>query len=264
MRNVRRVLPRLLLASLALLPLFGAGGACSKKERQAPPGPPPLPALNASARDGRGPGAMAQHQMPADHPAMLRSRAEMEAENPSAPPAGAGAAAQAAPAGGGAEGSIRGSLKVADALKAKVTPGATIFLIARSALDGGGTGPVVAVQRYNVGAWPQPFELTQDNVMLAGMSLKGKVVLTARIDQDGDAMTKQPGDIEGATPPITVPAQSVELVFDKVRTEAAGAPSPSGMGEAHGQPGMGGGAMGMPAGHPAMPAGHPAMPAGHP
>lgn len=253
MRNVRRVLPRFLLASLVLMPF----GAC-KKERQVPPGPPPLPGLKAAASD-RKPGAMAQHEMPPDHPAMLRSRAEMEAANPGAQPAEAAAAPQA---GGGTEGTIRGALKIADALKAKAAPGATIFLVARMAMDGA-PGPVVAVQRYTVGAWPQPFELTQDNVMLAGMSLKGKVVLTARVDQDGDAMTKQPGDIEGATPAITVPAQSVDLVLDKVRTEAAGAPSPAGMGEAHPGPGMGAG-MGMPPGHPAMPPGHPAMPAGHP
>jgi hypothetical protein len=112
-------------------------------------------------------------------------------------------------------------------------------------------GPPLAVQRYTVGAWPMPFELTQDNVMLSGTKLQGKVVLTARVDQDGDAMTKQVGDIEGVSAPVTVPAQGVELVLDQVRTQAAGGPSPTG---------MGGGGGGMPPGHPSMPPGHPPMP----
>jgi hypothetical protein len=245
MRNVRRVLRRFLVASLAFVPLFSAGGACSKKERQVPPGPPPLPPLHVAASDRNAASRQAQHAMPSDHPALLRSRSEMEAD-PSAgqPPTLAAPAAQAA--GAAVEGSLRGAIRVTDALKTKAAPGSTLFLIARSALDGGGVGPVVAVQRYSVSAWPLPFELTQDNVMLAGTKLSGKVVLMARVDQDGDAMTKQPGDLEGTTAPISVPAQTVELVLDKVRTEAAGAPSPAGMGQ------------------PQMPAGHPAMPAGHP
>lgn len=70
---------------------------------------------------------------------------------------------------------------------------------------------------------------------MPGLSLRGQVVLSARIDGDEDAMTKQPGDIEGMQV-LTVPATTVELRLDKVRTEAAGSPSPPGLGA-----GMGGG-----------------------
>ena len=109
----------------------------------------------------------------------------------------------------------------------------------------GGVGQVLAVQRYTVGSWPLAFELTQDNVMFAGMRLEGKVVLTARVDQDGDAMTKQAGDIEGTSPPVAVPAQGavpVELLLDTVRSQAVSAPSPAGMPPGHPPP--------LPAGHP--------------
>jgi hypothetical protein len=178
--------------------------------------------------------------MPADHPPVLRGRSEE-------PPAGSPAATAV----------VRGSLQLADNVKAKVPAGGTIFLIARSVLPTGGPGPVLAAKRLTVGVWPQPFELSESDVMLAGSSLQGKVVLGARVDQDGDAMTKQVGDVEGISKPVDVPAKDVVVLLDKIRTEAGGMPSP---------PGMGGGQL--PPGHPStgMPPGHPAtgMPAGHP
>ncbi len=184
--------------------------------------------------------------MPADHPPFLHGRtpaeaqaqAQVQAQNQAPVAAGNPADAEG--------GSVAGTITLADKLKDKAASGSAIFLVARSYFEGGASGPVLAVQRYTVGSWPLPFSLTQDNVMLAGMHLSGKVVLTARVDQDGDAMTKQVGDIEGTSPPISVPAQNVKLVLDTVRAQAAGAPSPPGLGESA-----------MPPGHPALPAEHP-------
>jgi len=224
-------------AALALL-LGGPLTGCSKKDRSVPPGPPGLPANSA----GAGANADRVHQptaaMPGDHAQSLRGRSE--GPEPAA--------------------IIRGSLNLTDSVKAKVPTGGTIFLIARALLPAGGPGPVLAAKRLTVGAWPQPFELSASDVMISGMSLSGKVVLGARVDQDGDAMTKQAGDVEGISAPVEVPASGVVVLLDKLRTEAAGAPSPPGMG------GMGGS---MPVGHPAVgsdPSGAaaPALPAGHP
>lgn len=240
------------LALLLALPLTG----CNKKDRSVPPGPPGLPPSSAGAGAGERvhPPTAA---MPADHAQALRGRSE----GPEPAPL------------------VRGSLNLTDSVKAKVPTGGTIFLIARALLPAGGPGPVLAAKRLTVGAWPQPFELSASDVMISGMALSGKVVLGARVDQDGDAMTKQAGDVEGISAPVEVPASGVVVLLDKLRTEAAGAPSPPGMG------GMGGA---MPAGHPAvgadtgggaapgLPSGHPplgtepsgaaapAMPAGHP
>jgi hypothetical protein len=185
--------------------------------------------------------------MPPDHPSMLRGRNQDDANSAAArnvappPPAENAAADTAAGAG-----NIRGTIRIADKLADKAQSGSTLFLVARTFVEGGGggsAGPVLAVQRYTTSTWPLSFELTQDNVMLAGMRLSGKVVLTARVDQDGDAMTKQAGDIEGTSPPITVPAQNVALVLDTVRTQAAGSPSP---------PGMGDSSSALPPGHPSF------------
>ncbi len=181
--------------------------------------------------------------MPSDHAQALHGRSEQPVDPPPATPM------------------IRGSLNLADSVKAKVPAGGTIFLIARGLSPTGGVGPVLAAKRLTVGAWPQPFELSASDVMLAGTSLQGKVVLGARVDQDGDAMTKQAGDVEGISTPVEVPASGVVVLLDKLRTESAGAPSPPGMG-------MGGS---LPAGHPSVPSSGapdspsaPSLPPGHP
>lgn len=227
--------PTLVLLMCTALGL-SAGAGCSKKERQAaaganPGGLPPL--ANRAAGNGR---AESPHAMPGDHPQFLQPRA-LPAENPAAAPTAAAptaAAPAAAPAAANVEGAVRGALVLDAKLKDKAKAGAVIFLSARGSQGGAPAGPPLAVKRLTVGSWPQPFELSAADAMMPGLTLRGQVVLTARIDQDEDAMTKQPGDIEG-TLVVNVPANSVELRLDKVRTEAAGAPSPPGLGA-----GMGG------------------------
>ncbi len=232
MMNSRR---ELCGATALVLLLAGPLTGCSKKDRSVPPGPPGLPPSSAGSAGSADRVHPPTAAMPADHAQALRGRSEGPEPTPI----------------------IRGSLNLADNVKAKVPAGGTIFLIARALLPAGGPGPVLAAKRLTVGAWPQPFEMSASDVMISGMALSGKVVLGARVDQDGDAMTKQAGDVEGISTPVEVPASGVVVLLDKLRTEAAGAPSPPGMG------GMGGA---MPAGHPAVgePSGAPALPAGHP
>ncbi len=235
------------------LVLSGALSGCDKKERTVAAPPPGLAPIAAGSAGSAG----AVHQpsaapaMPMDHPSALHGRSE----GPE-------------PAAAGTSGVLRGSLQVADSVKDKVQPGAVIFLVARSFVPGGGPGPVLAAKRLTAGAWPMAFEMSDSDVMISGMSLRGKVVLTARVDQDGDAMTKMPGDVEGVTAAVDVPSSNVDVVINTVRTTAAGAPSPANMGGGMGQMPPGHSAMGMPAGHPPteLPAGHPTtgMPAGHP
>ena len=60
-----------------------------------------------------------------------------------------------------------------------------------------------------------PFEMTEKQAMIAGTELTGDVVVTARYDQDGDALSKQPGDIVG-TLKVKIPAENVTLTLDEV------------------------------------------------
>lgn len=232
-----------LVCSLAL-PL-----GCNKKERAVAAPPSGLPALGS----GGGPAVHRPEGMPSDHPPVLRGMNQ------------GGQPGAAEPTAAPAKDFLRGTLALDASVRDKVQAGATLFLAARAFNPGGGPGQVLAVKRLTTGSWPMSFELTSADVMLNGTTFQGKVVLTARVDQDGEAMTKQVGDVEGQAGPVEVPNAGVALVLNTVRTQAAG--SPGGMGGGMGGGGtMGGG--GMPPGHPptGMPEGHPptGMPPGHP
>jgi hypothetical protein len=49
--------------------------------------------------------------------------------------------------------------------------------------------------------------------MAAGTRFDGDVVITARVDGDGEARTKEPGDVEGRVQ-ARVPAKDLDLVLD--------------------------------------------------
>jgi len=83
--------------------------------------------------------------------------------------------------------------------------GDTIYLIARAIDDQGAVERTpIAVERLQVGSWPQSFHLSPP---------AGAVQITARIDKDGEAMTRNEGDIEG-TAKATAPAKGVQILLD--------------------------------------------------
>jgi len=138
-------------------------------------------------------------------------RAEQRAGLESPPPAaaeqggrGADPTAEAPP--------IRGVVRVADALASRVPPNAVLFLIAR----GGGGGPPLAVQRIPGARFPLEFELGPADRMIRTLPFAGELQLTARLDQDGDAGSRTPGDLEGAAAGAHAPgATGVEIVLDR-------------------------------------------------
>ncbi|MEK9172112.1 MAG: hypothetical protein AAB282_00480, partial [Nitrospirota bacterium] len=67
--------------------------------------------------------------------------------------------------------------------------------------------------------FPQPFEVTNADVMVQGSELRGMVAVIARLDKDGSAGPAQPGDIEGefAKNPTMVGAKDVEIVLNRVK-----------------------------------------------
>jgi cytochrome c-type biogenesis protein CcmH len=128
------------------------------------------------------------------------------------PLAAGGAAARAsgaAPAGD----PIRGRIVLAPALSGRVPPGAVLFLVART----GEGGPPVAVKRIPDPRFPLDFELGPDDRMLEGVPFTGPFELVARVDADRNAATRNPGDLQGASPSRVPPgAHDVELVIDTV------------------------------------------------
>ena len=54
--------------------------------------------------------------------------------------------------------------------------------------------------------------------MTPGVSLSGEVFISARLDQDGNAVTREPGNLEGEyrKNPVKVGAQKVDIVLNRV------------------------------------------------
>lgn len=110
---------------------------------------------------------------------------------------------------------IRGVLKVDAKAKANVKAGGAVFLIVKKAdANGAPSGPPLAVDKVSY-ADGLKFELTEAQAMVAGTELTGDVVVTARYDQDSDAISKQPGDVTGMVR-VKVPADNVQLNLDTV------------------------------------------------
>ena len=133
-----------------------------------------------------------------------------------APPPAAQAQAQAPGAAPSAasSGTIQGQLAVTPELAQHIKPGDTIFLIARDAQ----TNAMVAVTKLAAPAqFPLPFVLSSQNAMMGNAPFQGSVKLSARVDKDGDPMSKNPGDVigevEGGTP---IPSTNVTLTLNKV------------------------------------------------
>ena len=104
---------------------------------------------------------------------------------------------------------IRGTITFADAKGLR--PGTAIFVVAKP--EAGGSP--IAIDKLTYRGGDVPFELDQTKTMIAGTPFGGAVVVTARYDQDGDALSKQPGDRYGEVH-VAVPATGVKLVLDRV------------------------------------------------
>ncbi|MFI5347837.1 MAG: hypothetical protein ACHQ51_15810 [Elusimicrobiota bacterium] len=92
-----------------------------------------------------------------------------------------------------AEFSITGTVKLSGKLKEPWPAGAPVFVIARAEQG----GPPFAVRRYDGVKAPFRYSLGADNVMMAGTAAPKRLTVSVRVDQDGDAMTRQMGDLEG-------------------------------------------------------------------
>ena len=89
---------------------------------------------------------------------------------------------------------IEGTVNVSEVLKKKIPVNGTLFIFARS--EGVKRGPPLAVKRVAELKLPYEFILGPQDVMMPGTAFEGPMVLTARIDVDGDARAGS-GDIEG-------------------------------------------------------------------
>ena len=131
---------------------------------------------------------------------------------PGAPAAAAGR--DAPPAAGGDGAPLSGTIALAPGFETRVPAGATLFLIVRT---GAGGGPPLAVKRVESPRFPMDFSLGPDDRMIKTMPFEGPLQLSARLDADGNAMTRVPGDLQGQTPEPHQPGESgIAIVIDQV------------------------------------------------
>ena len=114
---------------------------------------------------------------------------------------------------------VSGTITISDALKSKVKPGSVIYVIARPA--GVKKGPTVAALRVDSTDFPIQYAMSEKNLMVTGAALEGKLDISVRLDQDGDAGTRQKGDLSGSCKknPVSVGATDADIVLDTEITE---------------------------------------------
>jgi hypothetical protein len=155
---------------------------------------------------------------------------------PAAPAPGAGQA------GGGPAGpTITGRITLASARKGDVTPNDAVYLAARRIADNPqARGSLIAVKRFTASSFPIEFTLGAGDMMFKNGAFEGELTLSARVDKDGDPMTRRKGDVFGTIQKVKVGAAGVEIALDQLQKEdesLLGGPPPAA-------------GAGMPPGHP--------------
>ena len=133
------------------------------------------------------------------------------------PPPGRGAPPLAEGSDAGSDAPpIRGTVSVAEGLAGRAPAGAVLFLIART----GGGGPPLAVERIADPRFPLEFSLGPEDRMIQTRPFAGELQISARLDADGNALSRQPGDLEGRAAGAASPgATGVVVVLDEVLGE---------------------------------------------
>ena len=206
--SARAARPRRWRVGLGALLLLGtAAGSCSKKSDQAP------------------------------RPAPLNATPGLPAAPTSTPPPGA----PPAPAAGSTGGTISGTIVLAPARRADVTPNDVVYLAARRISDNPkARGSLIAVKRFSASSFPIEVTLGPGDMMFKNGAFEGELTLSARVDKDGDPMTRRKGDVFGSLDRVKVGSTGVAIPLDQLQKEdesLLGGPPPAA-------------GAGMPPGHP--------------
>lgn len=158
----------------------------------------------------------ARELVPADSEfARNLDRSVVEARNALAASGGAKAAASPSAAASAPAASVQGLLSLAPALKDRVAPGDTVFIVARAA-----EGPrmPLAIVRRSAAELPIRFTLDDSSAMTPEFRLSKfpQVIVSARVSKSGEA-TPRAGDLVGQAGPLSPDGKSVEIVLDRVQ-----------------------------------------------
>ena len=187
-------IPSLSGAALTFLLLLSAV-ACDRNIEPYQPGeesrPPDLARIFPAPSPGEG--EASGEQTAAARGALPPSRAEGSRTGAAGMPPMAAGPASAGTSDASAAAPIEGRIEIDPALaQARPTDG-VLFVIARP--QGARGGPPLAVLRIPSPEFPLEFSIGPDNVMIPTMQFAGSISLSARLDADGNAMTRGPDDI---------------------------------------------------------------------
>jgi len=110
--------------------------------------------------------------------------------------------------------SLQGVVSIDSALAARLSPGDTVFVLARPV---SGSRMPLAIARTTVAALPYRFTLDDSMAMAAGATISShaQVVVAARVSKSGTAVP-QKGDIEGASAPVAPGTSGVNVVLSRI------------------------------------------------
>ena len=111
---------------------------------------------------------------------------------------------------------IDGTVTMAVDLAGPAPPG-VLYVIVRVA--GRAQGPPLAVKQL-AGELPAAFRISEADAMIPGTPFVGDLDVIVRLDQDGNAFSRQDGDLEGRAGPVQV-GGSVQIVLYPTATAEA-------------------------------------------
>jgi hypothetical protein len=223
-------LGRLTVMALAASLLVACGGEEELPEAQGWQAPPPIPGITGAGDGHAGMGA---------HGGMVNPHAGMDPHggmNPHAgmdPHGGMNPHAGMDPHGGmnplagfdppdphraiDPSRYLRGAIRADESVRGHIDRGDILFLSVKPIDPASGEviGGTIAAERLVVSEFPLAFELTELHMMVAGTSFEGHVVIEARVDGDGEALTRLPGDVEGSVR-AEIPADGLDLILDSL------------------------------------------------
>jgi cytochrome c-type biogenesis protein CcmH len=115
-----------------------------------------------------------------------------------------------APPAGGASQSVAGTIDLDPALRGQVASGGVLFVMLREA--GFGAGPPAAVKRIAVSSFPVSFDIGAADSM-SGEAIPAEVLIEARLDADGDPVTRPPTDPKARLDDVKLGRRDLRLVL---------------------------------------------------
>lgn len=111
---------------------------------------------------------------------------------------------------------VDGTLELGTEQKKMDFKGWTIYVLVRLVDQ---PAPPLAVTRLPVDKFPVSYSLTNANLMVGEAPKAGaKILIEARLDKDGDPISKNPGDVYGfSQKPLGVGDHNAKVVLDQIR-----------------------------------------------